>query len=85
MGFFTDIFNNLNDEEKESFYKTVIMNDTSDYAANARVEYYRTKLKFMGENVKINNFYLKIYDSLRRILHSVKLCLKLPRKCQYLQ
>lgn len=53
MGFFTDIFNNLNDEEKESFYKTVIMNDPSDYAAKARVEYYRTKLKFMGENVKI--------------------------------
>ena len=53
MGFFTDIFNNLNDEEKESFYKTVIMNDPSEYAAKARVEYYRTKLKFMGENVKI--------------------------------
>ncbi|MBQ8783671.1 MAG: hypothetical protein IJZ57_07875 [Clostridia bacterium] len=53
MGFFTDIFNGLNDEEKESFYQTVIMNDPSDYAAKARVEYYKTKLKFMGENVKI--------------------------------
>ncbi len=53
MGFFTDIFNNLNDEERESFYQTVIMNDPSDYAAKARIEYYKTKLKFMGENVKI--------------------------------
>lgn len=53
MGFFTDIFNNMNDEERESFYQTVIMNDPSEYAAKARVEYYRTKLKFMGENVSI--------------------------------
>ena len=36
MGFFTDIFNHLNDEEKESFYRTVIMNDPSEYAAKAR-------------------------------------------------
>lgn len=53
MGFFTDIFNNMNEEEKESFYQTVIMNDPSEYAAKARVEYYRTKLKFMGKNVTI--------------------------------
>lgn len=53
MGFFTDIFNNLNEEEKESFYRTVIMNDPSEYAAKTRVEYYRTKLKSMGENVTI--------------------------------
>ena len=51
--FFTDAFNNMNDEAKESFYKAVFMNDDSEYAAKLRVEYYRTKFKSMGENVTI--------------------------------
>lgn len=53
MSFFTDIFNGLSAEEKESFYKTVILNDTAEYAAKARVDYYRTRFKSMGENVTI--------------------------------
>lgn len=39
--------------DKESFYRTVIMHDTSDYAAAVRVKYYRSQLKFMGEDVRI--------------------------------
>jgi len=53
MGFFTDAFENMNPEQKESFYKTVFMHDDSDYAAQLRVAYYKTTLKAMGENVKI--------------------------------
>lgn len=51
--FFTNAFNNMDDESRESFYKTVFMNDDSEYAAKLRLEYYRTKFKSMGENVYI--------------------------------
>lgn len=51
--FFTNAFNNMNAEDKESFYKTVFMNDDSEYAAKLRLEYYKTKFKSMGENVSI--------------------------------
>ena len=43
----------MDDVAKESFYKTVFLNDDSEYAAAARLEYYRSKLKHMGENVII--------------------------------
>ena len=43
----------MDDERRESFYKTVFMNDDSEYAAKLRLEYYRTKFKSMGENVYI--------------------------------
>lgn len=48
---FTKAFENHPD--KESFYKAVFMNDTSDYASQVRLEYYSKKFKKMGENVKI--------------------------------
>ena len=51
--YFTDIFKNLSDEEKESFYKTVILNDTSSYAQKARDKYYKNVLRNMGENTHI--------------------------------
>ena len=51
--FFTHAFESMNGEEKESFYKSVFMQDDSAYAANLRTEYYRTQLKHMGENVRI--------------------------------
>lgn len=51
--FFTEAFLNMDADAKESFYKTVFMNDDSEYAAKKRIEYYKTKLKFMGENVTI--------------------------------
>lgn len=53
MNFFTNIFENMNDEQKESFYKTVILNDTSEYAQKARYTYYKSVLKHLGDNVKI--------------------------------
>ena len=51
--FFTNAFNNMDDESRESFYKTVFMNDDSEYAAKLRLQYYKTKFKSMGENVSI--------------------------------
>ena len=51
--FFENAFKNLNDEDRESFYRTVIMNDGSEYAEKLRVEYYRKHFKSMGENVHI--------------------------------
>lgn len=53
MNFFTKIFNELSDEERESFYKTVILNDDAPYAEKARLEYYKSVLGSMGENCKI--------------------------------
>ena len=51
--FFTNAFLRLTAEEKESFYRTVILQDPSEYAARLRREYYRKTLKAMGENVSI--------------------------------
>ena len=53
MKFFTEAYENMSDEDRESFYCTVFMNDPSEYAERKRVEYYRTKLAAMGENVRI--------------------------------
>lgn len=53
MNYFEDAYKKMNAQELESFYKSVIMNDPSDYAEKVRTEYYRTKMKNMGENVKI--------------------------------
>lgn len=39
--------------DKESFYRTVFLHDTSDYAAALRVEYYRSQVKHMGDDVTI--------------------------------
>lgn len=51
--FFEIAFNNMDNESKESFYKTVFMNDTSPYASEIRRQYYAAKLKHMGKNVTI--------------------------------
>lgn len=51
--FFTKAFENMPEEAKESFLKTLFMQDDSDYATALRLEYYKSKLGFMGENVKI--------------------------------
>ena len=53
MGMFTDAFLNMDEEAKESFYKTVFLNDPSEYAQKLRTQYYKSVLKHMGENVKI--------------------------------
>lgn len=51
--FWTEKFNQLNEEQKESFYKTVFLADDSDFAKQARNEYYAKKLKKMGKDVEI--------------------------------
>ncbi len=68
--FFTNAFNNM--EDKEDFYKTVIMNTYSDEAEKLRIEYYKSKFKSMGENVRIgagvkivNPQYISIGDDVK--------------------
>lgn len=51
--FFQTKFNEMDDESRESFIKTVFMNDDSEYAMQVRLEYYKTKLKCMGDNIYI--------------------------------
>ena len=51
--FFTEAFERMSPDDKESFYKTVFLNDPSEYAMQLRRTYYTKVLKFMGKNVKI--------------------------------
>lgn len=51
--FFTEAFERINPDEKENFYKTVFLNDTSEYAAQLRRTYYTNVLKSIGQNVEI--------------------------------
>lgn len=53
MNYFTDAYKQMNLQELESFYKSVIMNDPSEYAEKIRTEYYLKTMKKMGKNVKI--------------------------------
>ena len=70
--FFTEAFEKMDDEARESFYKTVFLNDDSEYAAKVRNDYYKIKLKHMGENVQIgkgvkfvNPEYISLGDNVR--------------------
>ena len=70
--FFTEAFEKMDDEARESFYKTVFLNDDSEYAAKVRMDYYKTKLKHMGEDVQIgkgvkfvNPEYISLGDNVR--------------------
>ena len=70
--FFTEAFEKMDDEARESFYKTVFLNDDSEYAAKVRNDYYKTKLKHMGEDVQIgkgvkfvNPEYISLGDNVR--------------------
>ena len=51
--FFKNALSAMPSDAEESFLMTVFMNDPSPYAAQVRKEYYRSKLKHMGENVSI--------------------------------
>ncbi len=51
--FFENAFNKMDDKSRESFYKTVFMQDDSEYARAVREEYYKGKLKHLGKNVYI--------------------------------
>ena len=48
---FTEAFEGMDKDARESFYRTVFMNDPSPYAAELRKQYYKSVLKHMGENV----------------------------------
>ena len=51
--FFTEKYEAMSAADKEDFLRTLFMNTDSEYCEKARVEYYASKLKRMGENVKI--------------------------------
>lgn len=68
--FFTNVFENAID--KEAMYKAIIMNSDSPEAAEARIRYYKSKFKLMGEGVKIgvgvkivNPEYISIGDNVK--------------------
>ena len=62
------------DDHRESFYKTVFLNDTSEYAQKVRTEYYKRKLKYMGENVCIGVGVKIENPELITIMDNVKIC-----------
>ena len=64
----------MDDEARESFYKTVFMNDDSEYAAKLRVEYYRTKFRSMGENVTIGKGVNIINPEFISVGNDVQIC-----------
>ncbi len=51
--FFSERYENMNRDEKEELLKTLFMQTDSEYCNKARCEYYASKLKRMGKNVKI--------------------------------
>lgn len=70
--FFTSAYANMSEADKESFFKTVFLNDDSDYALKIRMEYYGKVLKHMGKNVYIgkgvkivNPQYISLGDNVR--------------------
>ena len=53
--FFSEKYDNMNENEREDLLKVLFMNSDSDYSAEIRTEYYSKQLKSMGENVKIGS------------------------------
>ncbi len=51
--FFQDAFEKMDAESRESFFRTIFLQDPSEYAAQVRIAYYREKLGHMGEDVQI--------------------------------
>lgn len=51
--FFQDAFEKMDAESRESFFRTIFLQDSSEYAAQVRIAYYRKKLGHMGEDVQI--------------------------------
>lgn len=51
--FFTEKYESMNSEEKEALLKTLFMQTDSECCEQARIEYYASKLKHLGKNVKI--------------------------------
>ena len=72
--FFTEAFENMGAEERESFYRTVFMNDTSKYAQEKRNEYYRRVLRGMGDGVEIGVGVKIVNPELITLGDNVKIC-----------
>ena len=53
MSFFTEAFEKMDETARESFFRTVFLNDPSEYATAVRTAYYRSVLRSMGEDVRI--------------------------------
>lgn len=51
--FFTKLYETISDREKEELLKTLFLHTEAEFCTEARREYYSTKLKHMGQNVKI--------------------------------
>ena len=51
--FFSELYNSLNNDELEEFYKSVFMTMDGEKAEKIRYMYYKQNLRHMGENVKI--------------------------------
>ncbi|PIP16129.1 MAG: hypothetical protein COX46_04185 [bacterium (Candidatus Ratteibacteria) CG23_combo_of_CG06-09_8_20_14_all_48_7] len=70
--FFTETFKGLTEEELENYHRAVFLNMDGEFAAKKRLEYYRDKLRHLGENVKIgcgvkfiNPQYISLADSVQ--------------------
>lgn len=50
---FTDYVKGMNPEEMEEFNKTIVMHMDTPAASEIRCQYYKRKLRYMGENVRI--------------------------------
>ena len=72
--FFEDAFLKADSESKESFYRTVFMNDDSEYAHNLRLEFYSKKLKSMGKNVSIGKGVKIVNPQFIELGDDVKIC-----------
>ena len=51
--YFSELYAKLSPEQLEDYHCAVFMNMEGDFAAAKRVEYYQSKLRLMGKNVKI--------------------------------
>lgn len=51
--FFENAYKNADKDARESFFKTLFMMDDSEYAKKVRLDYYKSVMKRLGENVKI--------------------------------
>lgn len=76
MGYFSEAFERADPQTREALlerkYEELFLNDPSPYAAQVRLDYYRTKLKAMGENCRIgcnvkiiNPQYVSLGDDVR--------------------
>ena len=72
--FFTKAFKKMDKKSKESFYKTIFLSDDSDYSKKVRLEYYKTKLKSMGDGVTIGKNVKIVNPEYVSIGNNVKIC-----------